>query len=243
MGQYHIIDKNHLEKLINNIDDYPDGIVININKPYIWTSSDVVRKLKFKFQHFFNKKKLKVGHAGTLDPLANGVLMICIGKATKSADELQSHRKEYIAEICFGATTPSFDLEKEIDAEYPYEHISRESIENILPKFIGELDQIPPIYSAKMIDGKRAYTIARQGEEVEMKSSKVTIYNLEILNFSSPKLLIRIECSKGTYIRSFARDIGEALNSGAHLTNLTRSKSGDFTIENSLTIEDIDQIL
>lgn len=243
MQKYYLLDKLNQDKLLANIDDYPHGIVINVNKPYIWTSSDVVRKLKFKFQKHFNKKNIKVGHAGTLDPLANGVLMVCIGKATKIAEELQSHQKEYIAEICFGATTPSFDLETEIDNKYPFEHINILSIQDALSNFIGEQDQVPPVFSAKMINGKRAYEMAREGKEVEMRSAKIHIYDLTILDYNSPKLLIKIRCSKGTYIRSFARDLALALNSGGHLSNLTRSASGDFKHENALSIEEIESVL
>lgn len=237
------IDKDSIQMLQGNIDDYPCGIVIPIDKPYRWTSADVVRKVKFIAQKHFHKKNLKVGHAGTLDPLATGILLVCIGKATKQAEALQAERKEYIAEIELGATTPCFDLEKEIDKRYPYEHITREMVEQMLPKFLGEQDQVPPIFSAKLIDGTRAYEMARAGEEVVMKPARITIYNLEILEFSLPRLVLRVECSKGTYIRSLARDVGAALESGGHLTGLTRTLSGGFGIGKALKMEDLDQVM
>lgn len=237
------IDKDSIQMLQGNIDDYPCGIVIPIDKPYRWTSADVVRKVKFIAQKHFHKKNLKVGHAGTLDPLATGILLVCIGKATKQAEALQAERKEYIAEIELGATTPCFDLEKEIDKRYPYEHITREMVEQMIPRFIGEQDQVPPIFSAKLIDGTRAYDMARAGEEVVMKPARITIYNLEILEFSLPKLVLRVECSKGTYIRSLARDVGAALESGGHLTGLTRTLSGGFGIGKALKMEDLDQVM
>ena len=237
------IDKDSIQMLQGNIDDYPCGIVIPIDKPYRWTSADVVRKVKFIAQKHFHKKNLKVGHAGTLDPLATGILLVCIGKATKQAEALQAERKEYIAEIELGATTPCFDLEKEIDKRYPYEHITREMVEQVIPRFIGEQDQVPPIFSAKLIDGTRAYEMARAGEEVVMKPARITIYNLEILEFSLPKLVLRVECSKGTYIRSLARDVGVALESGGHLTGLIRTLSGGFGIGKALKMEDLDQVM
>lgn len=237
------IDKDSIQMLQGSIDDYPCGIVIPIDKPYRWTSADVVRKVKFIAQKHFRKKNLKVGHAGTLDPLATGILLVCIGKATKQAEALQAERKEYIAEIELGATTPCFDLEKEIDKRYPYEHITREMVEQVIPQFIGEQDQVPPIFSAKLIDGTRAYEMARAGEEVVMKPARITIYNLEILEFSLPKLVLRVECSKGTYIRSLARDVGVALESGGHLTGLTRTLSGGFGIGKALKMEDLDQVM
>ena len=237
------IDKDSIQMLQGSIDDYPCGIVIPIDKPYIWTSADVVRKVKFIAQKHFHKKNLKVGHAGTLDPLATGILLVCIGKATKQAEALQAERKEYIAEIELGATTPCFDLEKEIDKRYPYEHITREMVEQVISRFIGEQDQVPPIFSAKLIDGTRAYEMARAGEEVVMKPARITIYNLEILEFSLPKLVLRVECSKGTYIRSLARDVGVALESGGHLTGLTRTLSGGFGIGKALKMEDLEQVM
>ena len=239
----HTIDRKNFKEPIDPVlDNYPNGIIIPIDKPYKWTSADVVRKMKFKLQRYFKSKNIKVGHAGTLDPLATGMLLVCVGKATKMADYYQAQEKEYIAEIRFGATTPCFDLEKEIDATYPYEHITIESIEKVLPSMTGEIDQIPPIFSAKMVDGSRAYDLERAGVEAKMKPSRITIYELDIISYEAPLLIIRIKCSKGTYIRSFARDLGEALQSGAHLTNLRRSSSGSFHVSAALSIEEGEKI-
>ena len=237
------VNKDSIQLLGGNIDDYPGGVVIPIDKPYRWTSADVVRKVKFVAQKHFHKKNIKVGHAGTLDPLATGVLLVCLGKATKQAEALQAEQKEYIASIELGATTPCFDLEKEIDQRYPYEHITREMVEGILPKFIGEQDQIPPVFSAKLIDGTRAYEMARAGEEVVMKPARITIYDLEIVEFELPKLVLRVKCSKGTYIRSLARDVGAALQSGGHLTGLIRTQSGGFIVEKCLQMDDLENVM
>lgn len=238
-----IVDRDNIQSLSGNIDDYPDGVVLPFDKPYRWTSADVVRKVKFIAQKHFHKRNLKVGHAGTLDPLATGILLVCIGKATKQAEALQAQPKEYIAQIELGATTPCFDLEKEIDQRYPYEHITREMVEQMIPTFIGEQDQIPPIFSAKLIDGTRAYEMARAGEEVVMKPARITIYDLEIVEFNLPRLVLKVKCSKGTYIRSLARDVGVALGSGGHLSGLIRSSSGRFDISKALTMEDLDIIM
>lgn len=232
-----------IDALEASMESYPAGIIFPVDKPYRWTSADVVRKIKFRLQKHFHVKNIKVGHAGTLDPLATGMLLVCVGKATKMAETLQSHEKEYIARIEFGATTPSFDLEKEIDALYPTDTVSRESVEAALSGFVGEQEQIPPVFSAKMIDGTRAYEYARSGEMVEMKSSTITITETELLDFVSeghlgrPRATVRLRCSKGTYIRSFARDLGTALGSGAHLIALRRTKSGDFEINNAISLE------
>ena len=188
-----IIGKSSIDQaLLKDFSQYPQGIVIVLDKPYGWTSADAVRKIKFMVQRWFGLKNIKVGHAGTLDPLATGILLICIGKATKLADTLQSQKKEYIAEITFGATTPSYDLEKEIDATYPFEHITKKSIEEVLPLMSGEIDQIPPVFSAKLINGKRAYEYAREGKETEMKPSRISIYGLEIVSWNTPVLKIAI---------------------------------------------------
>jgi tRNA pseudouridine55 synthase len=237
------VDKDSIQLLGDNIDDYPGGVVLPVDKPYRWTSADVVRKVKFVAQKHFHKRNIKVGHAGTLDPLATGVLLVCLGKATKQAEALQAEQKEYIASIELGATTPCFDLEKEIDCRYPYEHITREMVEGILPKFIGEQDQIPPVFSAKLIDGTRAYEMARAGEEVVMKPARITIYDLEIMEFELPKLVLRVKCSKGTYIRSLARDVGQALQSGGHLTGLIRTQSGGFEVGKCLKMEDLENVM
>ncbi|MEG0518084.1 MAG: tRNA pseudouridine(55) synthase TruB [Bacteroidales bacterium] len=229
--------------LSQNLDDYGGGIVIPLDKPYKWTSADAVRKIKFIAQKHFHAKNIKVGHAGTLDPLATGILLICLGKATKQAEFLQGQPKEYIAKIMLGATTPSYDLEKEVDKTYPYEHITREMVEAALAKFIGEQEQIPPIFSAKLIDGTRAYEKARAGEEVVMRPAVITIYDLEIIDFTLPEVVVKVKCSKGTYIRSFARDLAQELGSGGHLTGLIRSGSGGFTLTNSVKIEQINDFL
>lgn len=306
-----------------NLSDYPEGIVIPVDKPYRWTSADVIRKLKFAAIKHFGKKNLKVGHAGTLDPLATGVLLVCIGDACKRAQELQDHDKEYIARVRFGATTPSYDLEKEVDRTFPFEHITREAVEAVLPSFLGEQEQIAPLFSAKSIDGVRAYELARKlykartsagsgttvnpgsslapassevsgnpvipgtGEESPfdaaalstLHTSRIVINELELLDFAAscqsepplchselspyhserseeslssassrihvadtsalglPEAVIRISCSKGTYIRAFARDLGESLGSGAHLGGLIRSRSGAFSITSALSLD------
>ena len=269
--------------LSRDIADYPEGIIIPIDKPYRWTSADVIRKVKFAAIRHFGKKNLKVGHAGTLDPLATGVLLVCIGKATKLAEELQAHDKEYVAGITFGATTPSYDLEKEIDRFFPYEHISEDLIRNTLPQFIGEQDQIAPLFSAKSVDGVRAYELARrfhkEGRTLDeaakelIRVSKINISDLELMEFQHkdsrdggvenraipgasgrinvtdnsalglPRAVIRMACSKGTYVRAFARDLGEAVDSGAHLDSLQRSRSGIFRVENSLTVDQVMSLL
>ena len=188
-------------------------------------------------------KKIKVGHAGTLDPLATGVMIICTGKATKRIEEFQYHTKEYIATLQLGATTPSFDLEKEIDATYPTEHITREMVEEVLKKFIGTIEQVPPVFSACKVDGKRAYDLARKGNEVELKAKTLVIDDIELLECNLPEIKIRVVCSKGTYIRALARDIGQALDSGAHLTGLIRTRVGDVKLEDCMKIEDFEQWL
>ncbi len=310
------------EVLSKDIADYPDGIIIPIDKPYRWTSADVIRKIKFAAIRHFGKKNLKVGHAGTLDPLATGVLLVCIGQATKLAETLQSHDKEYVAGITFGATTPSYDLEKEIDRFFPHEHITAAAVEEALPGFIGEQDQVAPLFSAKSVDGVRAYELARkmykatgavasgdphpsedghplaeggmsptatapavvdidEAAKELIRVSRINITELELLEFHGgghgdsdaenvtspcgqeesavsdttlskassrinvtdnsalrlPRASVRMACSKGTYVRAFARDLGETLSSGAHLDSLQRSRSGIFKVENALSIE------
>lgn len=242
MDSFVTVDRFYNKALIPDIEAYPGGIVFPLDKPYLWTSADAVRKIKFQLQKFFHRKNIKVGHAGTLDPLATGVLLVCVGKATKCAEQLQASEKEYVATIRTGATTPSFDLEKEIDATYPYEHITEEAVVEALKGFIGEQMQVPPIFSAKLIDGTRAYDIARSGNTVEMKASKICIYDAELLKFNLPDITVRLRCSKGTYVRSFARDLGEALGSGAHLTALQRSRSGLFLVENALSMESLSEL-
>jgi tRNA pseudouridine55 synthase len=217
---------------------FPEGVVAVVDKPLTWTSSDVVRKLKYLLRKL-GYPKIKIGHAGTLDPLATGVLIVCIGKATKRVEELQAGEKEYVADVMLGATTPSGDLEHPVDATYPTEHITREKIEEALKALSGERFQIPPVYSAKMIDGKRAYEYAREGEQVEMRKALINIFEMEILELEMPLLRIRVRCSKGTYIRSLAIEIGEALGSGAHLVALRRTRSGDNLVDDAWPLEEL----
>lgn len=218
--------------------DFLKGEIFHIDKPYGWTSFAVVGKLRYHISKRLGVKKIKVGHAGTLDPLASGVLVVCTGKATKRIDELQAGVKEYVAEIKLGATTPSFDLETEEDATYPWEHITREQIDNVLQtQFVGSIEQVPPSYSACKINGKRAYKMARQGEEVELKAKQLIINEIEVLELEGQKLVVRVVCGKGTYIRALARDIGLALRSGAHLTGLRRTRVGDVRVENCMTVD------
>ncbi|MBQ7708918.1 MAG: tRNA pseudouridine(55) synthase TruB [Bacteroidales bacterium] len=262
--------------LSHDIADFPEGIVLPVDKPYRWTSADVIRKLKWRAIRHFGKKNLKVGHAGTLDPLATGVLLVCIGNACKRAQQLQDHDKEYIARIRFGATTPSYDLEKEVDRTFPFEHITADAVRAALPAFLGEQEQVAPLFSAKSVDGVRAYELARKlyrsGRTSELDAAaldtlqrnKIVISELELLQFGEslspvasesegsassrinvadtsglglPEAMVRVACSKGTYIRAFARDLGEALGSGAHLSSLVRSRSGDFRISDALSLE------
>ena len=213
---------------------FKEGEVLYFNKPLGWTSFKVVGHVRYHICRRMKVKKLKVGHAGTLDPLATGVMIVCTGKATKRIEEFQYHTKEYVATIQLGATTPSYDLEHEIDATYPTEHIARELVEETLKTFIGEIQQVPPAFSACMVNGKRAYDLARKGEEVELKPKLLVIDEIELLECNLPEIKVRVVCSKGTYIRALARDIGEALNSGAHLTALERTRVGDVRLEDCL---------
>ena len=217
--------------------DFEEGYIAVIDKPLRWTSADVVRKVKFTLRKA-GYRKIKVGHAGTLDPLATGILLLCIGRATKMADALQAEEKEYVADVMLGATTPSYDLEHEIDRTYPWEHITREAVDRALAELTGERLQEPPVFSAKKIEGARAYELARAGEEVTMRKATVNIYELELLEYDLPRIRIRVRCSKGTYIRSLAHEIGQALESGAHLTSLRRTRSGGFTLEKAFEFEE-----
>ena len=223
--------------------DFIAGEVLFFNKPLRWTSFDLVNKFRYKLSRKLKVKKIKVGHAGTLDPLATGVMIVCTGKATKRIDEFQYQTKEYVATLKLGETTPSFDLEKEVDAVYPTEHITRELVERVLQTFIGTIQQVPPVFSACKIEGKRAYELARKGEEVELKSKTLIIDELELLTCDLPVIKIRVVCSKGTYIRASARDIGVALESGAHLIALERTRIGDVTLDKCMSPEDIDSFL
>jgi len=254
-----------------------EGEILYIDKPYRWTSFDVVNKVRWLLCKRLGMKKLKVGHAGTLDPLATGVMIVCTGRATKRIDELQAHTKEYVATLRLGATTPSFDLEQPIDAYYPTEHITRELVEEALKHFLGRIEQIPPSYSAVKVDGKRAYDLARKEKEVELKPKVLVIDEIELVDCcltlagpvaheshtiiprtamrnkafltspavpedspeGYPSITIRVVCSKGTYIRALARDIGQALNSGAHLTALRRTRIGDVRVEDCITMETV----
>lgn len=217
--------------------NFIEGEVLYIDKPLGWTSFDAVKRLRGAVMRRMGVRKFKVGHAGTLDPLATGVMIVCTGRATKRIEELQAGVKEYVATIALGATTPSFDLETEIDANYPTDHITRELVEDVLTRFTGRIEQIPPAYSACKVDGKRAYTMARKGKEVELKPKVLVIDEIELLEFKPDEIKIRVVCSKGTYIRALARDIGEALNSGGHLTALRRTRVGAVTIDQCLSVD------
>ena len=216
--------------------NFEEGYIAVLDKPLEWTSTDVVRKIKFAL-HGLGYRRIKVGHAGTLDPLATGILVVCIGRATKMVDALQAEEKEYETDIRLGATTPSFDLEHPIDRTYPTEHITREAVLAALDALTGERLQTPPLYSAKKIDGVRAYDIARAGEEVALRQALINIYGMELLECELPRIRVRVRCSKGTYIRSLAHEIGQALESGAHLTSLRRTRSGGFTAEQAWQLE------
>jgi len=219
--------------------DFEAGEILAFDKPLHWTSFDVVAKVRYNLCRVLKTKKLKVGHTGTLDPLATGVVIVCTGKKTKMIEQLQYDVKEYIATLQLGATTPSYDLEKEIDATYPTAHINRQLIDETIPLFLGEQWQVPPIFSAVQINGKRAYEFARKGETVELKPKLLVIDEIEVLAFdeATMQLTIRVVCSKGTYIRALARDIGEKLRSGAHLIALRRTRVGDTRVEDCMTIE------
>lgn len=217
--------------------DFTAGEVLPIYKPYGWTSFQVVSKIRYLLSRHYAVKRFKVGHAGTLDPLATGVLLLCTGKATKRIEELQSHTKEYIADIMLGATTPSFDMEHPVDTTYPYEHITREMVQDTLKKFTGTIAQRPPLFSACKIEGKRAYKLARNGSDIELTPKQIHIDEIELLSYELPKITIRVVCGKGTYIRSLARDIGTSMNSGAYLTRLERTRIGDIRIEDCINPE------
>ena len=223
--------------------NFIEGEVLLFNKPYQWTSFDLVRKVRNMVKAKSKVSKIKVGHAGTLDPLATGLLIVCTGKFTKQINSFQDLDKEYLAGLLIGKTTPSFDLEKEYDFEYPTDHINKELVEEVLKSFLGDSDQIPPVFSAKFIDGKRAYEYARKGDMIEMKPCRINISEIELLRYDLPEITIRIRCSKGTYIRSLVRDIGERLNSGATMISLQRTAIGSYQVNNALSIEEFENKL
>jgi tRNA pseudouridine55 synthase len=225
--------------VLKSCSDFEDGEVLLLQKPLYWTSFDLVKKVKYAIRHHCGLKKLKVGHAGTLDPLATGLMIVCTGKATKRIEEFRDLDKEYTALIRFGQTTPSFDLESEVDREYPADHITAGMIEERLKDFIGEQDQEPPLFSAKFVDGQRAYELARKKSEKRLEKVKVRFHELGLVDFSEREARIRIVCSKGTYVRAFARDLGAALGSGAHLSGLVREAIGEFRNEKALTVEEL----
>ena len=216
---------------------YLEGAVLYIDKPLTWTSFDVVNKIRMSLRHHLGIKKIKVGHAGTLDPLATGLVIICTGKATKQIMQFQDMDKAYIAEIRLGSTTPSFDLETKIDHTFPWDHIDRAKIEEVLLKLSGDQQQMPPVFSAKSVDGTRAYTMARKGKDVELKPQAVHISQLKLLAEELPDITLQVDCSKGTYIRSLARDLGKMLDSGAHLTGLRRTRIGPYSVDQAMTLE------
>jgi tRNA pseudouridine55 synthase len=223
--------------------NFIDGEILYIDKPLGWTSFDAVKRVRNTLTRRMNVRKLKVGHAGTLDPLATGVMIVCTGRATKRIDELQAGVKEYIATIALGATTPSFDLETKIDATYPTDHITEQLVRETLTKFTGRIEQVPPAFSACKIDGKRAYKIARTGKQPELKAKILVIDCIELQSFSPTEIVVRVVCSKGTYIRALARDIGEALGSGGHLTALRRTRVGDISVDQCLTVDQAAELI
>lgn len=224
-------------------EELKEGKVLLIDKPYKWTSFQVVNKIKHILRHDFDLKKIKIGHAGTLDPLATGLLIVCIGKATKSIETYQASEKEYTGTFVLGATTPCFDMEKPVDKTYPTEHLSEKLIRNVTKQFMGEIEQVPPIFSAVKINGKRAFDYARNNQDVEIKSKKITIKTFDITRIELPEVDFRIECSKGTYIRSIARDFGYALESGAYLSRLCRERIGKFSRADAIDIENVREYL
>ena len=224
-------------------EDFLNGQVLLIDKPLNWSSFQAVNAVKWGIRKKFNLKKIKVGHAGTLDPLATGLLIICTGKFTKRIPELQGQQKEYTGTITLGATTPSYDLETEVDETFPTDHITPELIQQTTKQFIGEIEQYPPVFSALKKDGKRLYEYARKGEEVKITPRNITISEFEITNLTPTEVQFRVCCSKGTYIRSLAHDFGKALQSGGHLSALRRTKIGDYNVDNSVSPDEFRQML
>ncbi len=222
---------------------YKDGQTLLIDKPADWTSFDVVNKIRSSLKYAYNMPKLKVGHAGTLDPLATGLLIICTGKMTKQIENFQNLPKEYITRIKLGETTPSFDLETDVDKSFSLENIDADAVKEVIMSFEGKQKQVPPIFSAKRVKGKRAYESARKGKSLKLEPAEIEIYSVEILSIEMPFVEIKINCSKGTYIRALARDIGQKLNNGAHLTELRRTKIGDFSVQDAISIDLLQKVL
>ncbi len=220
---------------------FREGQMLLINKPLEWTSFDVVNKIRYLLKRQFNIKKIKVGHAGTLDPLATGLVIVCTGKATKQIDRYMGMEKQYVADIKLGATTPSLDLETEPDQIFEWAHITKEMLDAALVKFTGEFEQMPPAFSALKVNGRKAYDLARQGKEVDLKARLVSISKLELLNWIEQELKVDVTCSKGTYIRSLARDIGTELSSGGYLTGLVRTRIGAYKLSEAITIEEFEK--
>lgn len=223
--------------------DWRDGVVLLFDKPLEWTSFNLVSKVKSLLFHRLGYKKIKVGHAGTLDPLATGLLVVCVGRATKKVSEIQELEKEYVAKFCLGSTTPSYDLETEINERFPTDHITQQKVEEILQGFVGPQMQIPPLFSAKSVNGGRAYKLARRGVDMELDPSAIEIHELELIEFSMPYITVRVKCSKGTYIRALARDVGLKLESGAHLVELKRTAIGHFNVKDAFTLESFEKII
>lgn len=228
---------------LKEIVDFQTGRILLIDKEYNWTSFDAVNKIRILLKNRLGIKKIKVGHAGTLDPLATGLIIVCTGKMTKQITDFQDLEKEYVAMLKIGDTTPSFDMESEVDKTFPTEHITKEGVLEVLKSFLGEIDQVPPLFSAKYINGTRAYEYARRGSDVELKAQKVNIYSLELIDFNLPYVKIKVKCSKGTYIRSLARDIGSALGSGAYLSELRRTGIGSYNVKNAISLNDFEKSL
>jgi len=225
---------------LKEIVGFQEGRILLIDKDYNWTSFDAVNKIRILLKNRLGIKKIKVGHAGTLDPLATGLIIVCTGKMTKQITGFQDLEKEYEAVMKLGETTPSFDLETAVDKTYPVEHISKDSVLTVLQSFIGEIEQVPPLFSAKYINGTRAYEYARKGSDLELKAHKVKIFAIELIRFEMPYMKVRVLCSKGTYIRALARDIGLALKSGAYLAELRRTKIGQYDVKNAITLTDFE---
>lgn len=225
--------------------NFQKGEIIAVNKPYGMSSFGALARVRYLISRRMGVKRVKTGHAGTLDPLATGVLILCTGRATKRIEELQAHSKEYTATLQLGATTPSYDMEHPVDATFPTSHITRESIENVLARFVGDIEQVPPSYSACKINGNRAYELKRKGKDVELTPKNIHIDSIELIDFDEEtmRMGIRVNCGKGTYIRALARDIGRALGSGAYLTTLCRTRVGEFTIDRCLDLDEVEEWL